>query len=218
MAELCRQLHVKAFSNMLSDFWSQEKGPRMLNSRPTQLAMIVIATLVLVLAGLSRYVGSAGGSDDVFASTPASTSISGLRSNILQNTPAPVARLSPDMQPGMAAIHELGGSAYAWIKEDAVCVLMRSYGPGGCFAQFSKPVALYLWGDATGFTAGGVVPDSVQGLELITSDGIVPVSIAGNAFLVDLPVNTSIKAERITLSDGTVFVNPDPIELPPLGV
>lgn len=189
----------------------------MLNSRPTRRALVAIVALVLVAAGLSRAVGSAGGSDQAFTPTQASTSISGLRSNnVAQGTPAPVTRLPVDMQPDNGEIHLLGASAYAWTKEQSVCVLMRNQGPGGCFAEFSKPVALYLWGDAGGFNAGGVVPDSVQGLELVTSGGVVPVVIAGSAFLVELPVNTSIEAERVTLTDGTVFVNSDPVSLPTL--
>lgn len=189
----------------------------MLSSRPTHIGIVVIVTIIGVVTGLVHYVGAAGGSHEAFTSTPAVTSISALNANVLQDTPAPVKHLSSDIQPGVAAVHQLGKSAYAWIRGDAVCVLMRSDGPAGCFAQFSKPVALYLWGDSTGFTAGGVVPDSVRGLELLTSVGVVPVQVAGNGFLVDLPVNTSIRAEQITLADGTVFVNPDPVELPTLG-
>jgi hypothetical protein len=145
----------------------------------------------------------------------ASSNITALKSTGLFTNPTAVNRLPTDLKPSTAgATHQLGNSGWAWLSDRNVCVLMANRGPGGCFTTFTKPVVLYLWGDATGFNAGGVVPDSVATLSLMTSAGTIPVTINGNAFYVALPVNTSISGEQVTLTNGTTFLNEDPVAVP----
>lgn len=180
-----------------------------------RIALSAGAAVAALAAGAAFVMTSgAGASSSPFAAIPAVGNIGAMQSPALFAPPAQVQKLPPDLRPSVGATHQLGSAADAWLFDGGVCVVMIDNGPGGCFTQFTKPVTLYLWGDSTGFKAGGIAPDSVAGIELLTSGGDVPVTISGNSFEVSLPPNTAITGEQVTLSNGQTFINDDPVSLP----
>jgi hypothetical protein len=178
------------------------------------LYAVCLATGVAAALTAFTLTSRATASGSPFTAVPAVGNLSALNSSALFTPPPETQKMPPEIRPGFGATHQLGSVGYAWLASGGVCVAMANAGPGGCFSQFTKPVTLYLWGDATGFKAAGVVPDSVAGLVLVTSGGDVPVTISSNAFETALPANTAITGERVTLTSGQTFVNDDPVSLP----
>ena len=181
--------------------------------RLSLLAVGAIASAAAVAAAFALTSG-ASATGTPFTALPAVGNVHALNAPAVFAPPAQVESLPADMRPAAGTVHALGSSGYGWVLNGALCIQMNNIGPGGCLTQFTKPVTLYLWGDSTGFNAGGVVPDEVVGLTLITSNGDVPVTLASNAFSVALPANTSITGERVTLATGQTFTNDDPVSLP----
>lgn len=172
---------------------------------------VIAVTIGLTMGMISA--GSAQSAEEPFTPVAALSSLSALKSEPIFAAPVELRRLPTDVYDDHRT-WELGRSAYVWQDGQQICTLMKNRGPGGCFSSFSKPVILYLWGSRHGFYAGGIVPDIVEALTLITSTGRVEVGIEMNAFIVPLPAYTSILGEEVTLRNGRVFSVEDRLRLP----
>ena len=133
--------------------------------RLSLLAVGAIASAAAVAAAFALTSG-ASATGTPFTALPAVGNVHALNAPAVFAPPAQVESLPADMRPAAGTVHALGSSGYGWVLNGALCIQMNNIGPGGCLTQFTKPVTLYLWGDSTGFNAGGVVPDEVVGLTL----------------------------------------------------
>lgn len=153
-----------------------------------------------------------------FNAVPAVGNIGALDHDAVFATPAVIPQ---EIRPGIGIAHALGQRGYIWKTGDSsVCVFMDS-GTGSCFAEFNKPVVLYLTGsqdrDGTYLTtrAEGVLPDSVKRLTLVLSNGRrVVASVTSNSFAVDLPPGRGISGYDVTLVDGAQFYTADTLDVP----
>lgn len=181
--------------------------------RAALAGLVVLIATSIVLGAL--HVRSAHGGQPPYLAVPAVSNMATLaKEATVVAAQAQMSHVPDDLRPtGATAVHTAGPNGFVWIHGSQVCSLFDNQ-TGGCLDSFTKPVSLYLFGDKTGFTVAGTVPDEVKALVLHTSIGDLIVSIENNGFSKRVPANTSISGEVVTLANGSTFTSDDPVQLP----